>query len=407
MQNILQYGQQQQAQSVGDDEYNRLLKNYKLAHERIEEQRLQMLEQEKQNAHLRKHISLLEGGDASSASVIGSHSSGGGGSTVDDFTIKNSSGSLATHINRWASDTRDEATRSAPVPPPGSDFGAHLALIPLAEALYGDLNNASDSPFLEALHAAGFDYPGLGLVVQSLLRHVMSQMLSEGIVNELLVTNSEEANRELTKLHEQLFNREPLVASVWRRQTFSAAVDSLDPKMSFALFAEHMPRLFSLVNPDPRTLSTPLASVLEASYTFSRMLHASKSPTGGGGMESSGFYRAYVPEVGMPLLILLDAPAELIKRCYRTERGELERVGACLFPGLVKVSAIDTAPTPTQTLRIGSQLPKPTSKRETRLLVVRRAQVICECALAAVPGLLIPTPGPPTSELSSMSLSSA
>lgn len=35
----------------------------------------------------------------------------------------------------------------------------------------------------------------------------MSQMLSEGIVNELLVTNSEEANRELTKLHEQLFNR--------------------------------------------------------------------------------------------------------------------------------------------------------------------------------------------------------
>lgn len=43
-----------------------------------------MLEQEKQNAHLRKHISLLEGGDAASASVVGSHSSGGGGSTVDD-----------------------------------------------------------------------------------------------------------------------------------------------------------------------------------------------------------------------------------------------------------------------------------------------------------------------------------
>lgn len=37
-----------------------------------------------QNAMLRKHISLLEGGDASSASVVGSHASGGGGSTVDD-----------------------------------------------------------------------------------------------------------------------------------------------------------------------------------------------------------------------------------------------------------------------------------------------------------------------------------
>ena len=91
------------------------------------------------------------------------------------------------------------------------------------------------------------------------------------------------------------------MASVWRRQTFSAAVDALDPTMSFALFAEHMPQLFSLVNPNPRTLSPPLADVLEASYTFSRMLHASKSPTGGGGMESSGFYRAYVPDVGSVL----------------------------------------------------------------------------------------------------------
>jgi hypothetical protein len=65
---------------------SRLLKNYKLAHERIEEQRLQMLEQEKQNATLRKHISLLEGGDASSASVVGSQLSGGGGTTVDDVS---------------------------------------------------------------------------------------------------------------------------------------------------------------------------------------------------------------------------------------------------------------------------------------------------------------------------------
>lgn len=70
--------------------------------------------------------------------------------------------------------------------------------------------------------------------------------------------------------------------------------------MSSTLFSEHMPRLFSLINPTP-SLSIPLGAVLEASYTFSRMLHASKSPTGGGGMESSGFYRAYVPEIGSQL----------------------------------------------------------------------------------------------------------
>lgn len=63
-----------------------------------------------------------------------------------------------------------------------------------------------------------------------------------------------------------------------------------------------MPQLFDLINPSHDELSPPLAAVLEASYTFSRMLHASKSPTGGsGGMESSGFYRAYVPEIGSQL----------------------------------------------------------------------------------------------------------
>lgn len=38
-----------------------------------------------QNAALRKHIMLLEGGDSGGATVIGVHSAGGGGgSTVDD-----------------------------------------------------------------------------------------------------------------------------------------------------------------------------------------------------------------------------------------------------------------------------------------------------------------------------------
>lgn len=343
------------------------------------------------------------------------------------FTIKNSSSGLERRINRWAADTLSAHARAAPAPPPGADLGPHLALIPLAEALWEDLQDtAQDSPFLTALHSAGFDYVGLGLVVQSLLRHAMSLMLSEGIVNELLVTNSEEANRELTKLHEQLFNRaflppprwspltlltgEPLVASVWRRQTFSAAVETLDREMATNLFKEHMVHIFELVNPNPTVLAPPLASVLEASYTFSRMLHASKSPTGGGGMESSGFYRAYVPEIGSQLdptklgtrlstsstqrtsltssslrtnqevlphrtrSLLSLLPLRTIANTPPT--GEPERVGACLFPGLVKVSAVDTAPAPSQSLRIGAQPTIARAKtRETRTLVVRRAQV--------------------------------
>ncbi|GAA5942506.1 uncharacterized protein JCM15063_000019 [Sporobolomyces koalae] len=375
-------------QLVGDDEYNRLLKNYKLAHLRIEEQRTAMLEQEKQNAALRKHISLLEGGDAQGASVVGVHSAGGGGgSTVDDFTIKNSSSGLERRINRWAADTLSAHLRSAPPAPPGTDPTAfqHLALVPLAEALFEDVDNVTASPFLVGLSQMGFDYPGLGIVVQSLLRHVMSQLLCEGIVNRLLVTNSEEANQELTKLHEQLFHREPLVASVWRRQTFSAAVDSLNPAMSLSLFHEHMQHVFSLINPSPTIIRPELETVLDASYVYSRMLHKSYSP--GGALEGSGFYRSFVCQVGSPLD---PTQLELIKKCYRTERGEPERVGACLFPGLVKETAIDTTPLPQTSIRHGpgshNRVP-PTKKRETRTLVVRRAQVICECALAAAYGV--------------------
>ena len=174
------------------------------------------------------------------------------------FTIKNSSSGLERRINRWAADTLTYQARMAPLPPPGTELPPHLALIPLAEALYADLDEgARESPFLNGLSTMEFDFQGLGLVVQSLLRHVMSQMLADGIVNELLVTNSEDANRELTKLHDQLFNRaslaiprryrtnprwvlgEPLVASVWRRQTFSAAVDTLSPYMATNLLLEY------------------------------------------------------------------------------------------------------------------------------------------------------------------------
>jgi hypothetical protein len=50
-----------------------------------------------------------------------------------------------------------------------------------------------------------FDYPGLGIVVQSLLRHVMSQLLCEGIVNKLLVTNEERRRGRVLDVLEEGF----------------------------------------------------------------------------------------------------------------------------------------------------------------------------------------------------------
>jgi hypothetical protein len=91
---------------------------------------------------------------------------------------------------------------------------------------------------------------------------------------------------------------EPLVASVWRRQTFSAAVDSLNPAMSLSLFNEHMQNVFSLIN-SGTTIRPELEAVLDASYVYSRMLHKSYSP--GGALEGSGFYRSFVCQVGSPL----------------------------------------------------------------------------------------------------------
>ncbi|SCV73265.1 BQ2448_7190 [Microbotryum intermedium] len=405
---------------VGDEEYNRLLKNYRLAHERIEDQRQQLLMQERLNASLRKHVSLLEGGETTdaAAAVVGT-------STVDDFTIKNSSSGLERRINRFAADTLSSR-----------DYSRNQ----LASAIYADLPAISQSPFLNSIQE--FEDPESGIILQSLVRHALSSLLADGIVNSLLVTDSEEANEELTKLHATLFEREPLVASVWRRQTFSASLTHLSERTCFSLLSRHIPAISYLLNPSPTHLSSSLSTMLEAFHLYARTLHSSATAMGGGGgVEGSGFYRAYVPQIGT----LLDpGRLELIKRCYRTERGEPERVGACLFPGLVKESAIENFPFaspeigtaagtsagggagvrggvgPSPNLNEGRGMGTTTStpttngdsssvgmsvsgsrngstpgaggfadggatktRRETRIVVVRRAQVICECALAA------------------------
>ena len=45
------------------------------------------------------------------------------------------------------------------------------------------------------------------MVVQCLLRHALAQVISEGIINSLIVSNSIEANLELTRIHERLLTR--------------------------------------------------------------------------------------------------------------------------------------------------------------------------------------------------------
>jgi len=169
---------------------------------------------------------------------------------------------------------------------------------------------------------------------------------------------------------------DPTVAAVWRRQTFTAAVENVASETSRKIFEEHVPTLAALLRDSP---DDPLGTrtVLEDAYKFSRMLHGAPSSSG---PASEAFYRSFVPELGSTLN---PVQVELAKRCRRSERHELDRVGVTIFPGLVKVTR--TLPGPG--IALG----------DTMKTVVRRAQVICECALHATsyPGSM-PPPTPTT-----------
>jgi hypothetical protein len=155
---------------------------------------------------------------------------------------------------------------------------------------------------------------------------------------------------------------DPTVAAVWRRQTFTAAVENVASETTRTIFEEHVPTLAALLGD---SANDPLGTrgVLNDAYRFSRMLHGAPSTSG---PAADAFYRSFVPELGSTLY---PRRVELAKRCRRSERGELDRVGVTIFPGLVKVSR--TLPGPG--IALG----------DTMQTVVRRAQVICECALQA------------------------
>lgn len=314
----------QQIDVVSGEQYRYALTNFRIAHEKVEEQRRQLEEQEKQVALLRARIALLEG-TANDEQQDGRHPNLGG-SSVDDFSIKNTASQLERLINRWAADV----VRSPP-----------SELSDIYGAAIGDITGTYDPVPFDASP----------MQVQNILRHAMSEVIGTEIVNNLVVTNSPEANVQLTRIHEHLFARNPVVACVWRRQTFSAAVETCDPEMTAAILAETLPALTKVLGGASNT-----APILASAYTFSRMLHGAPSTS------TDTFYRSFVPELGS---ILYPRQIELVRRCLKSERGEQDRVGATIFPGLVKVRGGIVQST------------------ENQEMVVRRAQVICECALAS------------------------
>ncbi|KAF9649241.1 hypothetical protein BDM02DRAFT_3186418 [Thelephora ganbajun] len=373
-----------QPDMISGEQYRYALTNFRIAHEKVEEQRVQLQEQEKQIALLRARIATLEGGSQGIKTKQGQ-------SSVDDFSIKNSASKLERLINGWAVDV----VRTH-----------HHQLNSIRQAAVLDIYEGYPPEGEETMIGTA-----TAMQVQNLLRHAVSQAISEGIVNCLIVTNSQEANIQLTRIHEHIFARkrstfpfkfpgvtlspsgDPTVASVWRRQTFSAAVETFTTEMSQLILDEHMPsltkvlHLYPVADPASHQSSNSVTRVLEAAYDFSRMLHGSSSSAGG---TVDAFYRAFVPELASTLY---PRQIELVKRCLTSERGELDKVGATIFPGLVKVSRGPTTP---------NDKPDESNVVQT---VVRRAQVICACALAmggpgSVNGSIMGSPSPPISHSS-------
>jgi hypothetical protein len=216
-------------------------------------------------------------------------------------------------------------------------------------------------------------------IVQCLLRHAIAEVISEGIINSLIVSNSVEANLELTSIHERLLTRtfpsqslkhasdvhpprlfcrlgmsffpgDVTAAAVWRRHTFSVAMEKPTPEITRMIFERNMPLLAALL-PDSAEDSLGTRGMLEDAFEFSRKLR-------GAGPDADALYRSFVPKLASTLHPGL---IELVKPCRRSERGEVDRVGATVFPGLFEI------------------LPTPPVVQT----VVRRAQVICECELLA------------------------
>lgn len=85
-------------------------------------------------------------------------------------------------MNNWAADL----VRNPPVP-----------LSEIRDAIMSDVVGAAEP----------IPSPALLVVVQNLLRHAISESISEGVINCLIVTNASEANIQITRIHEHIFAR--------------------------------------------------------------------------------------------------------------------------------------------------------------------------------------------------------
>jgi len=128
--------------------------------------------------------------------------------------------------------------------------------------------------------------------------------------------------------------------------------------MSLNILNEHLPALMKTLSGNLPTAGG--VSILDSAYAFSRMLHGAAASSAS---TADAFYRAFVPELGSALY---PRQIELVKRCLKSERGEVDTVGATIFPGLVKISR-------------GPEGAGGDSEPVQN--VVRRAQVICQCAM--------------------------
>ncbi|KAH9026880.1 hypothetical protein EDB84DRAFT_1579715 [Lactarius hengduanensis] len=278
------------------------------------------------------------------------------GNTIGDFSIKHTGSQLERTINRWAS----SVLRITPAP-----------AATLQEAVLTDLTAVGESAALLT--------DVRPMMVQSLLRHAMAEVISDGIINSLVVTNSADANLECTSVSSPvcflpiLWNagRDATAAAVWRRLTFSVAVEHLTPEMMRTIFEESMPSLAALL-PDSAEDTLGRLGVRQEAFHFSRMLHGAPASAVPG---ADALYRPFVPE----LASTSDSYQYVlfVKPCRRYDRREGCLVGTTVVPGLVKVFPPGPGATPganTQT-------------------VVRRAQVICKCALLATNH---PVSAPPT-----------
>jgi hypothetical protein len=156
--------------------------------------------------------------------------------------------------------------------------------------------------------------------------------------------------------------------------------------MSLNILYEQLPSLMGVLN--GQLPAAGGVSILDSAYAFSRMLHGAAASSAS---TADAFYRAFVPELGSNLY---PRQIELVKRCLKSERGEVDRVGATIFPGLVKISKAPTAPNGEVGENTHVCIPGALCHVEAnriRQTVVRRAQVICECAMG---GSSIPSTDP-------------